>query len=77
MNPLTTLYERLRQRGAGSVPPCIEQPPLLADWLRYWNEGDTELGNLHNFGHWLSRSRAVRAQQPRIRPRIERSAAHR
>ena len=60
MDPLTTLYERLRQRAGGNVPSCLEQPPLLEDWLRYWNDDDTELGNLRNFEHWLSRSSAVR-----------------
>jgi hypothetical protein len=60
MDPLTTLYERLRQR-AGSAPSCVEQPPLLEDWLRYWNDQDTDLGNLRNFEHWLSCSTVVRA----------------
>ena len=63
MDPLTTLYQRLRQRG--SVPACVEQPPLLEDWLRYWNDNDTELGNLRNFEHWLSRSGAVSRSRPR------------
>jgi hypothetical protein len=61
MDPLTTLYERLRQR-AGHLPACIEQPPLLEDWLRYWNDEETELGNLRNFEHWLSRSTTARAR---------------
>jgi hypothetical protein len=64
MDALTTLYERLRQR-AGYVPSCIEQPPLLEDWLRYWNDTATDLGNLRNFKHWLSRSTVVRAARQR------------
>jgi hypothetical protein len=64
MDPLTTLYERLRQR-VGRVPSCVEQPPLLEDWLRYWNDTDTDLGNLRNFEHWLSRSTLVRAARER------------
>ena len=64
MDPLTTLYERLRQR-AGQSPDCIEQPPLLEDWLRYWNDEATNLGNLRNFEHWLSRSPTLRGlRQP-------------
>lgn len=65
MDPLTTLYERLRQRGNGSALGCIDQPPLLEDWLRYWNDADTEIGNLRNFEHWLSRSSEVRGQRQR------------
>jgi hypothetical protein len=60
MDPLATLYERLRQRA--NVPQSASQilpgePPPLEDWLRYWNDADTDLGNLRNFDHWLSRTR--------------------
>jgi hypothetical protein len=57
MDPLTTLYERLRQ--SASPPPAPVEPPALEDWLRFWNDEDTELGNLRNFEHWLSRRRAA------------------
>jgi hypothetical protein len=33
-------------------------PPQLEDWLRYWNDGDTDIGNLRNLEHWLTRPRA-------------------
>jgi hypothetical protein len=58
MDPLTNLYDRLRQRAAAndsSVWP--EDPPRLQDWLRFWNDEDTDIGNLRNFEHWMSRSR--------------------
>jgi hypothetical protein len=53
MDPLTNLYQRLRQSGCGraNIPT---DPPALEDWLRYWNDEDTDLGNLRNFEHWLS-----------------------
>jgi hypothetical protein len=60
MHPLTTLYERLRQRAGTNVPACLEQPPVLADWLRYWHDHDTALANLRNFEHWLNRTRPIR-----------------
>ena len=50
MDPLTHLYERLRQSPAHAA---IE-PPALEDWLQYWNDEDTDLGNLRNFEHWLT-----------------------
>ena len=56
MDPLTNLYDRLRER-AGGASPWPEEPPLLQDWLRFWNDEDTDLGNLRNFEHWISRSR--------------------
>lgn len=34
--------------------------PQLEDWLRYWDDGDTDLGNLRNLDHWLTRSRRER-----------------
>jgi hypothetical protein len=56
MDPLTTLYERLRDAAENRVHVTDEH---LEDWLRYWNDEDTDLGNLRNFEHWLSRSEAA------------------
>ena len=53
MDPLTNIYERLRQTY-GSDAPVPAEPPALEDWLRYWNDEDTDLGNLRNIEHWLS-----------------------
>lgn len=66
MDPLTNLYDRLRQQpgrlpgdpSAGRAWP--DEPPLLEDWLRFWNDDDTDLGNLRNFAHWMSRARPDR-----------------
>ncbi len=58
MDPLTNLYDRLRQvAAANNNRTWPEDPPCLQDWLRYWNDEDTNLGNLRNFEHWISRSR--------------------
>jgi hypothetical protein len=58
MDPLTNLYDRLRQRAAANKgAPWPEEPPRLQDWLRFWNDEDTDIGNLRNFEHWMSRSR--------------------
>ena len=55
MDPLSSLYERLRQLS--STPSDIPgDPPTLEDWLHYWNDEDTDLVNLRNFEHWLARS---------------------
>lgn len=68
MDMLPAPYEQLRQRLTSAAThaaqrswPCesatAEPAPQLEDWLRYWNDGDTDLGNLRNLEHWLSRSR--------------------
>lgn len=60
MDPLTNLYDRLRQRAAQNATRTAvwpEEPPLLEDWLRFWNDEDTDLGNLRNFEHWMARVR--------------------
>lgn len=54
MDPLTNLYERLRaQAQSGSVPA---EPPSFEDWLKYWNDDESEPANLRNYQHWLSRT---------------------
>lgn len=58
MDPLTQLYERLRaQAPAGS--PLLE-PPTYEQWLKYWDDEDTDIGNLRSFEHWLSLRRVRR-----------------
>ncbi len=62
MDPLTNLYDRLRQLAAASANTGSwpEEPPLLQDWLRFWNDDDTDLGNLRNFEHWMAQPRQER-----------------
>lgn len=62
MDPLTNLYDRLRQQSQAGNPAATwpEEPPMLQDWLRFWNDEDSDLGNLRNFEHWIQRSRCVR-----------------
>ena len=55
MDPFTNLYDRLRQKAAGTGTAAFpEEPPQLEDWLRFWNDEDTDLGNLRNFEHWMA-----------------------
>lgn len=60
MDPLTSLYSRMREVGSAANSGWPQEPPSLEDWLRYWNDDDTELGNLRNFEHWLSRCKPRR-----------------
>jgi hypothetical protein len=53
MDPLTRLYERLKaQAPPGRFPP---EPPSFHEWMEYWNDEDTQIGNLRVFEHWLNR----------------------
>jgi hypothetical protein len=55
MDPLTQLYERLRTQGPGGRTP--PEPAVIEAWLEYWNDDDSDLGNLRTFEHWLSQVR--------------------
>jgi len=52
MDPLTQLYQRLRAQVPG--PRISIEPPAIEEWLAFWNDDDTDLGNLRTFEHWLS-----------------------
>lgn len=56
MDPLTQLYQRLRAHVPGPRIPIV--PPAIEEWLEYWNDDDTDLGNLRTFEHWLSHAKA-------------------
>ena len=55
MDPLMQMYERLRLQVPGSRMPA--DASLIEAWLDYWNDDDTDLGNLRTFEHWLSQVR--------------------
>jgi hypothetical protein len=57
MDPLTQLYERLRADSSTGFAPI--EPPSFDEWMKYWNDDDSELGNLRTFEHWLSRRQAA------------------
>lgn len=73
MDIAPTLSEQLNDRTNAAITDdaaaaktwlCRATPvltPPLEDWLRYWDDGVTDLGNLRNLDHWLSRSRRERA----------------
>jgi hypothetical protein len=61
MDTLTHLYEHVRA-NTRTVPPALE------DWLRYWNDEDTDLGNLRNIEHWLTEARNNNSDQATASP---------
>lgn len=75
MSTLFNLSNRLRELAERQVPASTVQfqPPSLEDWLRYWNDEDSELGNLRNLQYWLDRRREhwTRESITRLRPDAE------
>lgn len=58
MDPLTQLYERVRAQVPGAR--VLAEPAVVEAWLEYWNDDDSDLGNLRSFEHWLSQVRRPR-----------------
>jgi hypothetical protein len=52
MDPLTQMYQRVRAQVPGPQLPI--EPPNIEEWLEYWNDDDSDLGNLRAFEHRLS-----------------------
>lgn len=57
VDPVIQLYERLRARTTADQAQI--EPPSLLEWMQYWNDDDSEIGNLRRFEHWLSRRQAI------------------
>jgi hypothetical protein len=60
MDPIHVLTQRLTHHFA----ECLHAtgsgdfvPPTLEEWLEFWDDDDTDIGNLRNLEHWLSMSR--------------------
>jgi hypothetical protein len=42
------------ERYARLIVSSASDPPAVEEWLRFWNDGDSDLANLENLGYWLS-----------------------
>jgi hypothetical protein len=36
------------------IGSAASNPPAVEEWLRFWNDGESDLANLENLDHWLS-----------------------
>ncbi len=59
MNTLSNLSNRLREMAERQLPTDASRAevPTVEDWLRYWDDADSEPGNLRNYAYWLDRRR--------------------
>jgi hypothetical protein len=62
MDPVYVLNQRFRYFAEclQGTPAANVEPPTIEEWLQYWNDDDTDLGNLRNIEHWLSANKAQR-----------------
>jgi hypothetical protein len=42
---------------------ALSQTPTLEQWLQYWNDADTDFGNLSNLRHWIELARRSQSTQ--------------
>ena len=42
---------------------AVSQTPTLEQWLKYWNDADTDFGNLKNIRHWMELARTTQPSQ--------------
>jgi hypothetical protein len=47
---------------------AFSQTPTLEQWLKYWNDADTDFGNLNNFEHWLQRANPTASSIANAKP---------
>ena len=43
---------------------AVADTPTLAEWLKYWDDSDTDFGNLINLQHWLQQAQRTNASKP-------------
>jgi hypothetical protein len=51
-------------RYARLVADHAIKPPVLEQWLEYWNDAESDLVNLGNLEHWLSRASRLPGNSP-------------
>lgn len=60
MDPVNVLTQRLRHFADGMRMVNGKEfvPPTLEEWLEFWDDDDSDIGNLRNLEHWLSVNRS-------------------
>jgi len=75
MDPVHVLTQRLTH-----FAECLQAtgakefvPPTLDEWLEFWDDDESDIGNLRNLEHWLSAKRVPRRNAARLSERLEKS----
>jgi hypothetical protein len=69
MDPVNVLTQRLRHFADSlhAVGGKEFVPPTLEEWLEFWDDDDSDVGNLRNLEHWLTTHRVQCAGGARVR----------
>jgi len=72
MDPVNVLTQRLRHFADSLHAVGVKEfvPPTLEEWLEFWDDDDSDIGNLRNLEHWLSMHRSSNANGARVRSAI-------
>jgi hypothetical protein len=57
MDAETSLSDTPQSKAFAAQARALSQTPTLEQWLQYWNDADTDSGNLNNLRHWIELAR--------------------
>ena len=57
MDAEISLSDSSRSNAFAMQARALSQTPTMEQWLRYWNDADTDFGNLNNIRHWIELAR--------------------
>jgi len=52
-----------RPQFSAAQASALSHTPTLEQWLEYWNDADTDFGNLKNICHWIELARRSHSTQ--------------
>jgi len=69
MDPVNVLSQRLRHFADSLHALGAKEfvPPTLEEWLEFWDDDDSDIGNLRNLEHWLKMNRVAATGGARVR----------
>jgi hypothetical protein len=62
MDAEISLSETSNSNAFAAQARALAHTPTLAEWLKYWNDADTDFSNLSNLAHWLQVARSLKSR---------------
>jgi surface antigen len=63
MDAETSLSDTPQSNAFAAQARALSQTPTLEQWLQYWNDADTDFGNVTNIQHWIELARRTGSRQ--------------
>jgi hypothetical protein len=63
MDAEISLSDLPRFNAFAAQASALSRAPTLEQWLKYWNDADTDFGNLKNIRHWIDLARETQQRQ--------------